>query len=1271
MSRPTLPRPFRARGFAWPRLLLWIGVGVGTLLLVAALVLAWLLGTTSGARFALARATGATAGKLTVARVEGRLAGPLQVSGLRWRDPAAGIDARIDSASIDLALSRLLARRVLIHAVAIDGVEVALTTVPPKPEEPATDSGPVSLAAPIDIVLENLALTQARVSKDGEPVFALDRLDLAGAWTRAGIDLRKLDLSAPEGHASASGTIGADAGFPGARKLDFRWKAGETTVAGEASIHGDGKATTLALTLAEPMPAKLDFDLAQGEGLPWTLQLAVPRFDTATVLGGEAPHAAALDLRGSGTLGEGRLEAELGLDGRHLRIAPLQYTLREQVLDISSLHIESPEVPGQIELQATAQLADEPPGATLAASWTGVELPAELAGRELHSEGSLGASGSAQAFQAEGKLRIGPPGQLADLAFKLAGSPEAIQLERLALEQPRGGLSATGEVKLQPQLGWDLTARAERLDPGAFAAAWPGAIDFALASRGRMTDQGPDATLRLDQLGGTLRQRPLAGSADLALRPGYLVDGTLDLGAGSSRLHVVGKGGGETDARIELKIAALGEWLADAAGALDGQFHLRGTWPALAIEGSADAQGLVLGETRIDSAKLRVDGRAPDAPRGTLRLDVTGLASGGAEFTQLALEAKGDEADHRLELDAAGSPLGLRLALAGHANQGRWSGSLETLDLRGHQMPPLALERPAALAFDGQRFEIGETCLRSGEPGLCIAARGATDGAVDASYRIEELPLAFLARLANPELPLAIEGKLGGQGEIHRHADGALDGNATLGMPSGQLATAAEPAQALLAWEGFHVEARLAPAKIEVELGATLDHGGRLAGDLRLEGPFGAPQVLASQVDLELPSLAFIELLTDQVANAEGRLAAHWRLAGTTAAPEIAATLELAGFAIEVPAAGLKLHDGKLRLHTDSGEQFALEGALQSGEGQIEITGNGGLAAEAPIEIGIRGKDFLAADIPAVRLLVTPDLAIRRDRERLDLRGSITIPAADIDLARLPGGGGGGAAASRDVVVVDDERPPEEAPLPIAVAVDLILGDAVKLAGMGLDGRVEGQLHIDQRPGRQPTGTGTLNASGTYKAYGQDLEIEAGRVLFAGTAIENPGLDIRAVRKIRGSNRNFGEDAITAGLQVRGTAQLPVLTVFSRPAMAQSEALSYLITGKPLSALKSGEGDMLGSAAQALGSAGGDLLAKSIGSRLGVDAGVSDSAALGGAAFTVGKYLSPKLYLSYGVGLFSPGTVVTLKYLFSPRWNFEAENATTGSRAGINYRHER
>ncbi|HJU40509.1 MAG TPA: hypothetical protein VJ724_13110, partial [Tahibacter sp.] len=58
----------------------WIKILLGAVLalvLVVALALAWLLNTTSGARFALARAVSATDGKLAIASADGTLAGPL------------------------------------------------------------------------------------------------------------------------------------------------------------------------------------------------------------------------------------------------------------------------------------------------------------------------------------------------------------------------------------------------------------------------------------------------------------------------------------------------------------------------------------------------------------------------------------------------------------------------------------------------------------------------------------------------------------------------------------------------------------------------------------------------------------------------------------------------------------------------------------------------------------------------------------------------------------------------------------------------------------------------------------------------------------------------------------------------------------------------------------------------------------------------------------------------------------------------------------------
>lgn len=1266
--RRPLAAPPQARGIARAVLLRRIAIGFAALLLVLVGLAFWLLRTESGLQFVLARAVGATEGKLEVGASSGHLAGPVTLERVRYLDTEAGFDVQVRRVEIEYAPLELLASRLHVTRLDVEGVDVAVTSVPPT--EPSPDAGEFSLEAPLDIVLDRLVLADAKLAQDGIEQARIDSLDVVGRWTREGLAVQSLALKSPDGEVDLHGTVSALPGYPGDGELGFRWRVQQVDYAGTLSARGDGRSAQLDLSLAQPTPARLVANLTQSDDFPWTAHLEVPRFDPRLLQPEAGLAALALSLEGSGDRDSGTLAGEAGLNDHRVLLDTLRYAIDGQRLVVEALSVRSPEASGVLNAQGSVQLDAEPVSGEFALDWQGVELPADLVGQTLATHGKLDASGSAERYQASGTLALGPPGALSDIALRLEGTPEVITLHQLALQQPNGGLDAKGTIELQPGIAWDLVANARRFDPGAYAADWPGALDFELASKGRMTDQGPDATLLLSKLGGTLRKRPVSGSADLALEPGYVVDGKLDLVSGKSRIAVIGRGGDRTDAAVTLAIASLGDWLPDAGGALEGDFRVQGQWPALAVDGAARGSRLAFGDTRIGSLDLRATLDSIQPPRGRVDLGATDLSTAGLVFDTLELDGSGSAERHDLELSAKGPPAHITLALGGALrDDGRWNGNLRTLDLAIKDAPRLALEAPAQLAWDGQRFSAQEICLAGGGPRVCLSGDGGADGALAARYRIERLPVELLARLAAPDAPLRVEGMLDGSGDIRRDAAGALGGQATIQSASGRIAWPEEAAQPLLEWSGLALDARLSPQSTHATLRAALDHGGRIDGDLTLSGPPGSSQALSGRIELVLESLAFVELLTPEVANAKGRLAADYRFGGTLAEPALDGALTLKDFSAEIPTAGLRLHDGDVSLRAIDAQRFVLEGRLKSGEGTLVLSGSGGLDPDAPFEANIKGENFLAADIPAARVVISPDLVIARGPDNIRIGGSLEIPQTDVDLARLPGGGV--SKKSPDVVVTDAEQPEPGAPLPLIVGVDVKLGRQVKLAGLGLDGRVRGQLRVDQRPGKLATGTGTLNVSGTYKAYGQDLEIESGRLLFAGTALDNPGLDIRAVRKILGESGDFGGDTVTAGLQVRGTAQSPVLTVFSNPTMEQSEALSYLVTGKPLSSLKSGEGDMLGTAARALGSAGGDLLAKGIGARMGVDAGVSDNAALGGAAFTVGKYLSPKLYLSYGVGLFTPGEVVSLKYLFNRRWNFEAQNATTGNRAGINYRYER
>jgi translocation and assembly module TamB len=114
------------------------------------------------------------------------------------------------------------------------------------------------------------------------------------------------------------------------------------------------------------------------------------------------------------------------------------------------------------------------------------------------------------------------------------------------------------------------------------------------------------------------------------------------------------------------------------------------------------------------------------------------------------------------------------------------------------------------------------------------------------------------------------------------------------------------------------------------------------------------------------------------------------------------------------------------------------------------------------------------------------------------------------------------------------------------IQVGIDLGSDFRVRGSGLDTRITGRLTVQGGPTIRdmPRLVGTVNTDlGTFRAYGQDLQIESGRIAFAG-APGNPSIDIVAVR------RNIN---VRVGVRLYGTAQQPLVKLFSEPAMPDSE----------------------------------------------------------------------------------------------------------------------
>lgn len=1232
---------------------------IGVVVLALLVVLVWMFYTSAGLRFALDRGVALTGGGFGYASASGSLAGRVTLTGLRYRDASGD---RIDIARTALTLHpwALLGKRVHVSDARIDGIVVALAPTPAQKQP----SGPTSLQPPITLQIDDARLTRIDVSQAGKPVFVADSLALTAYWSARRLAITQLDLHAPAGSASLKGRLALRRGYRGQGQAVFDWTQDGRRYTGELTSTSDGKTATLEATLTAPIKATLTANVALADQHAWTLQLDAPTFAASNLPGLPASiHRAALHLTGRGTAAGADVDGRLALNEHVVTLGPTHLAYDGKALALAPLRLGTPAAAGNATLTGEVDLAASPITAQLTADWRGVELPADLAGQALATHGTLRFEGSAARYALKGSLALGPPDRLANIDVDLTGTPQAIELATLKLVQKDGGLAAHGRIGLGTRTTWQLDAAATHLDPGAFFAGWNGALDFHLATQGTLTPQGPAARLQLDRAGGTLRGRSIAGShADVHIAPGAnLFDGTATLVAGSSRIELAGKPGVRTDATLKLAIASLGDWLPDASGSARGQIGVTGAWPTLAVTAQLQAHALRHGNQHVDTAQL--DANIPNLaqPGGRLDFNAHGVAAGNLDFDAIRLTAGGTAATHTLQLTVRGKQLslGLRLNGAWQAAQKRWSGTLSDIEVSPQGMPAWRQQQATRIDWRAGTATLSQLCLSAGAPQLCVSGKRDVSGAISASYTLQRLPLQLLASLAGGADPLEASGTVSGVGQLTLAADGTLGGKASLDATPGAIRYASHPDRPLLAWKQLGATATASGATQHVKVTGALDDGGNLVGDVTVSG---AARAVQGSLHADLRSLAFLEALSPEIANVHGSLAGNLTLAGTLAAPQFQGGIQTTGFSAELPRAGLKLSDGQFAINGDASGALHISGHVTSGKGVLKFDGSTGLSAASPLALHISGDDVLVANIPAAHVEASPNLQLARNDGGYALTGTVAIPRAKVEVEKLPGQGP--ATASPDVVIVDARPAPPTTPMRLGATITVTLGDDVAVQGYGFDGKVAGHLVVQALPGKEATGRGDIQVGGTYKAYGQNLSIQRGRVLYAGTRLDNPGLDVRAVRDLR-------NQGVTVGLQIRGTAERPVLTVFSTPSMEQAEALSYLVTGRPLDALKSGEGDTLNTAAQALGGLAGDRLAKSIGSRLGVDAGVSSNDAIGGSAFTAGKYLSPRLYLSYGVGLFTPGQVITLRYTINRFLQFEAENATTGNRASLNYRIEK
>ncbi len=1297
------------------------------LLLLVLVLIAYLTMTHGGMKRLFSLGQSYSQGELSWGESSGSLKGPASLNDIVYVSDA-GASVKVAKGYFDWKPKKLWSRTIEVNDFSLSGVEIML---PPPSQQPAEKRQPFQLrdlALPFDTNIEQVSISDVKVYPHGvDTPIVIDKIELVADGRGDTMKLVKLRVSAPQGELRLGGSISARGVWP--LDLHQQWRfnhpvLGEFT--GQGSMTGnvnnmhvqhvvDGAVDINVDAMVKDVVAEVSWDgevNAQSDDLGgFSDALAgVPLSVAANTNGSlqqyglngkiNTSHSQtgplSLDLQLSGTLDEVVIEqgiinleqspAVANITG-NLTLADLQSNIavewselqwpllnaqgleegealvavspsgkavfngtaddyavkveanlgsglveqaglfdlavamdgNTQLINIETVSLESESSDTDLTINGTVDLQSST--VDVNGKWQSLGWPLQLAEGQnsdqkiINSEaGQFSVVGPLDGYKINAQLSVEgqnvPAGQ-----WQLSGngSQQAIDDINLQGQTLDGVVTGNGRVNFSPAMDWVFDLVAKNINP---AGKWPdsrGQINLEINTVGAVGDNGTQAKATIANLSGHYRDQPLSGTGEVRVAGEVVEIDRLSVKAGPALLTANGKLSDALDLQWRLNAPELDKLAKGLSGAVELKGDVAGTMIDPASDFSIDVSNFNSGDVQVESITGAGTIDLSGGEKSNIKLSVNNITRGDQVWDQLQLNGSGVPAKHQLEVSLQGALADLTINVDGGVSDETWSGTIDQLDLEKSPIGDWALERPVSVKASASQVVADKFCIASEPSSVCVDGQWSAAGGVKAEIDIPKLHAKHFGEYLPPDLD--IDAAVTGRASVKTDADGKPTVVADLKIPGGEINYLDNGEQVNNPLGQSRLQFELSNDNIKSDLDLDLGEIGTARGVATVAG-LSTTKTLGGSIKTDIKDLSIASVFAPDMQSVDGEFNTDVQLGGTLDAPAVVGDTGLGGLVAEIPFIGMKVFDGAMNATSDGKGGLNIDGSVTSGDGELKFTGlyNPGTG---DMDIAVKGENFQLANTSRQRATVDPDLLIRVNGENMTVTGTVHIPSAYIE----SGGEDAVIRESSDVVIVNGgEDLQESQETKVKLDVKVTLGDDIRVKAGPFDGALGGGLTIEQQPGRVPTGSGAIEVlSGDFLVYGQKLTMEQGRVLFGGGPIDNPALEIDVARDVTAYD-------VKAGAQVRGTAQAPLLQLQSEPAQTDANTLSYILLGRPVDGT--------------------------------------------GVSYTLGKFITPDIYVSYGIDLFEKIQTYNLRYKITDKLSFVATKSATSS-ADLIYTFER